>query len=87
MVEVAEVVAGTHAAWMVSERVAVVKVKEKECKAVCDGLVACGPRGSWGHTYPWGCMGGPLSSDVQRVAVVVVATGSVAKCTAAVERP
>ena len=56
MVEVAEVVAGTHAAWMVSERVAVVKVKEKECKAVCDGLVACGPRGSY---VPVGVYGWP----------------------------
>ena len=40
-----------------------------------------------GHTYPWGCMGGRLSSDAQRVAVVVVATGSVANSTAAIERP
>ena len=84
---------GTHAAWKVSECVAVVKEKERECKDVCDGLAACGPRGSWGHTYPWGCMGGRLSSDVQRAAaagvvvVVVAATGSVANRTAAIERP
>ena len=33
-----------------------VKVKEKECKDVCDGLAACGPRGSY---VPVGVYGWP----------------------------
>ena len=36
---VAEVVVGTHAAWMVSECVAVVKEKERECRMCVMGLL------------------------------------------------
>ena len=44
---------------------------------MCGVLAVCGPRGSWGHTYLWVCIGGPLSFVAQRDAVAV-ATGTVA---------
>ena len=75
---------GTRVLWRENGSVSAVReeVKGRECKDGSGVLAECGPRGSWGHMYPWGCMD-DWQGRCGPSAAVAVAANSVANNTVA----